>query len=155
MIVLRTVKYNLHSIISYFSASGSIQDNHLIAKVFKCLGSWFYLGVFPGNHVARCNILEAPFQVMVYRNILMFTVSDMNTNFSSFSHTNSRIESWMMDSKFPDFFSNFSRYYKYEYKIHSTLSLSFDTSRQTYQHPLHCTKQPPTASAWLSMRLTM
>lgn len=41
-----------------------VQDDRLLGKIFKCLGSWFYLGVFPGNHVARCKILDAPFQVL-------------------------------------------------------------------------------------------
>uniref|UniRef100_H2ZAX8 Importin N-terminal domain-containing protein n=1 Tax=Ciona savignyi TaxID=51511 RepID=H2ZAX8_CIOSA len=43
---------------------GVVSDEKILAKIFKCLGSWFYLGVLPGNHVARCKLLDVPFSVM-------------------------------------------------------------------------------------------
>ncbi|XP_078481112.1 transportin-3-like [Ciona intestinalis] len=43
---------------------GAVSDEKLLSKIFKCLGSWFYLGVLPGNHVARSKLLEVPFSVL-------------------------------------------------------------------------------------------
>lgn len=45
-----------------------LPNDQILVKIFKCLGSWLYLGVFPGNHVARRNLLEPPFQVLANLN---------------------------------------------------------------------------------------
>lgn len=54
------------SCVKYSSFPAELADEQLMVKIFKCLGSWLYLGVFPGNHVARQNLLQPPFQVLVH-----------------------------------------------------------------------------------------
>ncbi|XP_076818259.1 transportin-3-like isoform X2 [Clavelina lepadiformis] len=41
-----------------------VKDEQLLCKIFKCLGSWFNLRILPGNHVARCKLLDPPFSVL-------------------------------------------------------------------------------------------
>ena len=55
--------YELQTYISFVSAENF--NEQVSCKIFKCLGSWFSLGILPGNHVARCKLLDTPFKVMV------------------------------------------------------------------------------------------
>lgn len=42
----------------------STKNDKTMSKIFKCLSSWFCLGILPGNHVARSKLLDFPFTIL-------------------------------------------------------------------------------------------
>ena len=42
-----------------------LTDERLLGKVFKCLASWFYLGVVPSNDIAASKLLNLLTEILV------------------------------------------------------------------------------------------